>query len=100
MKEGEEKMKKHIVWGLCAVALALAANTPSAHAQWCVHTTVHDVVEGEDLTTIAMRYVNTNTPLKVYREMLVELNYDILRERDGHEVLPGDALRVNYWVDE
>ncbi len=93
-------MKKHIVWGLCAGALMLAVCMPSANAQWRVHTTVHDVAEGEDLTTIAMQYVNTNTPLKIYREMLVELNYDILRERDEHEVQPGDVLRVNYWVDE
>lgn len=93
-------MKGRIARGLCALTLALTAFMPSASAQWHVHVLVHEVVDGEDLSSIAMQYVNTNTPLEIYREALVELNYDILREREVKDVVPGDVIHVNYWVDE
>jgi hypothetical protein len=90
------------MWKKAAVVAFFALLVLPTHvsAGWRVHSTTYVVKSGDTLTKIAMNYVAENTPLVIYREALVELNYALLSEREDMDVRPGDVLVVNYWVNE
>ena len=90
---------KNFTLAALGVCVGMTAAAPaSASAAWHLHTTVYTVQAEETLTDVAKRYVNTNTPLRIYREGLKELNYDLLKDRADQDVRPGDVLTINFWT--
>lgn len=81
-------------------ASALCAACAPAEAAWHLHSTTYTVLPGDTLTSVAEAYVNSNTPLRIYREGLKELNYDLLKDRADQDVRVGDQLVVNFWTED
>lgn len=67
-------------------------------ANWVLVQDVHLVQEGETLDGITRDYMKKNTygtrEFMEFREGIIELN-----NLHG-EVVPGQKLRINYWVEE
>lgn len=65
---------------------------------WVLIQDIHQVMEGETLDSITRDYMKKNTygdrEFKEFREGIIELN-----NLHG-EVVPGQKLRINYWVEE
>lgn len=66
---------------------------------WVLVQDIHQVIEGETLDSIARDYMKKNTygdrEFKEFREGIIELN-----GLHGQEVVPGQKLRINYWVED
>lgn len=68
-------------------------------------TEVYIVTSGDVLWTIAAKYMAKNTygprDIREFYHGIIELNYDtVFVGREPGLVLPGDKLKVNYWVKE
>ena len=65
---------------------------------WVLVQDVHQVIEGETLDGITRDYMKKNTygtrEFHEFREGIIELN-----NLHG-EVVPGQKLRINYWITE
>ena len=65
---------------------------------WVLIQDIHQVMEGETLDSITRDYMKKNKygdrEFKEFREGIIELN-----NLHG-EVVPGQKLRINYWVEE
>lgn len=66
---------------------------------WVLIQDVHYVQEGETLDEITRTYMKKNTygvrEFYEFREGIIELN----NLHDNH-VVPGQKLRINYWVED
>ena len=66
---------------------------------WVLIQDVHCVQKGETLDSITRDYMKKNTygdrEFKEFREGIIELN-----GLHGEEVVPGQKLRINYWVED
>ena len=68
-------------------------------ANWVLIQDIHQVMEGETLDEITRTYMKKNTygvrEFHEFREGIIELN-----NLHGEEVVPGQKLRINYWVED
>lgn len=66
---------------------------------WVLIEDIHQVMDGETLDGITRDYMEKNTygtrEFHEFREGIIELN-----NLHGTEVVPGQKLRINYWVAE
>lgn len=59
------------------------------------------VAAGDTLDGIAARYMARNDygprDVREFRQGIIELNYDLLGDREPGLIYPGDRLKINYW---
>lgn len=67
-------------------------------------TETYFVKPGDTLWTIAEQYIQKNTDgprdIREFYQGIIEINYDLLKDRPPGLILPGDKLQINYWVKE
>jgi nucleoid-associated protein YgaU len=79
------------------------ANRPPVPGHMVTETYI--VQSGDVLWTIAAKYMDKNTygprEIREFYSGIIELNYDdVFVGREPGLVLPGDRLKINYWVRE
>jgi hypothetical protein len=96
---------KNVVLGLlligCVIMTTGATNRPNVKL---VSETIV-IYTGDTISDIAGQYMTKNTgtrrQLDEFTEGIIELNYDLLKERPSHCIVyPDDQIKVNYWIRE
>ena len=104
-------MNKHRYFTIAVMALLVIAlviscgNTNEPVAKSKLVTEVYIVQSGDVLWNIAAKYMDKNTygrrEIREFYHGIIELNHDtVFAGREPGLILPGDRLKINYWVKE
>lgn len=95
--------KKLIIGAALVVAVATVSGFDGNQADYELQTEHYTVRQGDTLWAISAKYVDKNSygprDNREFMSGIVELNYDeVFKGRTPGLLLPGDVLRINYWV--
>lgn len=89
------------VIGIIAIAVTSCG---AAEPKGPLVTETYFVKPGDTLWAIAEQYIQKNTDgprdTGEFYHGIIELNYDLLKDRPPGLILEGDKLQINYWVTE
>lgn len=90
---------------LIATALLLAVNYgESSVPANCLVSETYTVKPGDTLWNISQQYITKNTygprEIREFYHGIIEINYELFKERKPGEIHPGDTITINYFVKE
>lgn len=106
VKQDRPPLWKSILYPV-VLAMALLVLSGAADAKYPGHmvTETYVVQSGDNLWSIAGRYLEKNTygsrDIREFKEGIIELNFDrVFSGRTDQDIYPGDELKINYWVKD
>lgn len=91
-----------MVWLAITLATSYGSSEPLAGK---LVTEIYTVATGDTLDDISYHFMGKSSvrrDVREFREGIIQLNWEeVFKDRYPHGlILPGDKLRINYWVEE